>query len=262
MTTSNKLLAQSILLLAALCGTVSIAMFALAPTGSLRIFRTEWPLAGVLAWDALLSLAFFVQHSGMVRRSFRAWLGRFVPLRYHAAIYAIASGVVLAAVVVFWQPSGPRLLVLDGLPRRLAEAISIAAIGLFFWGGFTLRSFDPFGLSPIRDYLKGRREHPPVFVVRGPYRWVRHPLYFCILLFFWTTPEVTPDRLLFNILWTAWIWIGTELEEIDLTVEFGDAYREYRRTVPMLFPWRIGMTPRQGATVGSQAQRGTPRARG
>jgi protein-S-isoprenylcysteine O-methyltransferase Ste14 len=44
------------------------------------------------------------------------------------------------------------------------------------------------------------------------------------------------DRLLFNILWSAWIYIGTVLEERDLVEQFGDAYREYQKKVSMLFP--------------------------
>jgi protein-S-isoprenylcysteine O-methyltransferase Ste14 len=48
--------------------------------------------------------------------------------------------------------------------------------------------------------------------------------------------------LLLNGLWTAWMVVGTLWEEADLVAEFGDAYRSYRRAVPMLIPmtkpWR------------------------
>ncbi len=71
---------------------------------------------------------------------------------------------------------------------------------------------------------------------------VRHPLYFCVIVLLWTTPVLTADRLLLNVLWTAWIMLGTVLEERDLTVDFGDLYREYRRRVPMLIPWRRKMS--------------------
>jgi protein-S-isoprenylcysteine O-methyltransferase Ste14 len=77
---------------------------------------------------------------------------------------------------------------------------------------------------------------------------VRHPLYFSILLLFWCYPDLTLDRLLFDILWTAWICVGTMWEETDLTNEFGDAYRQYRRTVPMLIPWRAVMAPQLRGT--------------
>ena len=72
--------------------------------------------------------------------------------------------------------------------------------------------------------------------VAGPYRWVRHPLYLFMILMIWSCPDLASDRLLFNLLWTVWIVIGSYFEEIDLVVEFGDAYREYQKNVPMLVP--------------------------
>jgi hypothetical protein len=55
----------------------------------------------------------------------------------------------------------------------------------------------------------------------------------------WSCPVITLDRLIFNIMWTAWIVIGTYLEDRDLHYEFGDQYREYSSLVPMLIPYRI-----------------------
>jgi len=37
---------------------------------------------------------------------------------------------------------------------------------------------------------------------------------------------------------TAYILVGIRLEERDLVGHFGDVYREYRKRVPMLIPWR------------------------
>ena len=64
------------------------------------------------------------------------------------------------------------------------------------------------------------------------------PPYFSVLILIWTSPEVTADRLLFNVLWTAWMVVATILEEKDLVADFGDVYRDYQRMVPMLIPWR------------------------
>jgi protein-S-isoprenylcysteine O-methyltransferase Ste14 len=153
-------------------------------------------------------------------------------------VYAIASGVALAAVVLFWQRSESTLLVLKGIPRFIANTCSLLAILVFALGAYALRTFDPLGIGPIRAHLRQLDYQPAPFVVRGPYRWVRHPLYSCILVLFWANPDVTIDRLLFNILWTAWIWIGATLEERDLMHEFGDEYAQYQKNVPMLIPWR------------------------
>ena len=55
---------------------------------------------------------------------------------------------------------------------------------------------------------------------------------------FWTCPDMTYDRLLFNLAWTCWIVVGSILEERDLVAEFGDAYVRYQQKVPMLLPYR------------------------
>jgi protein-S-isoprenylcysteine O-methyltransferase Ste14 len=68
---------------------------------------------------------------------------------------------------------------------------------------------------------------------------VRHPLYFFSLIMIWSCPEITMDRLLFNVLWTVWIVMATLFEEKDLVSEFGDQYRQYQAKVPMIIPYKI-----------------------
>jgi protein-S-isoprenylcysteine O-methyltransferase Ste14 len=102
----------------------------------------------------------------------------------------------------------------------------------------SLAGFDAFGVRALRLRLRGERHEPAGLAIRGAYRYVRHPLYLFVLLLIWSAPQMSADRLLFNVLWTAWIVIGARLEERDLVGEFGDAYRDYQRRVPMLVPWR------------------------
>ncbi len=243
--TKMKLFNYSMLALATACGAGSLILFA---AGSFQVVRMRWPEVAVLFWDGLLSLVFFLQHSGRVRRPFRARLAGVIPPRYHGAIFSIASGVALTMVVVLWQPSEIHLLTLQGFPRWIIQGCSVLAIAGFAWAIVALRPFDPFGLAPIVAHLRGNPNRLPKFVVRGPYRWVRHPLYFCILVLIWSSPDLTADRLLFSVLWTAWIYVGTTLEDADLLAEFGDAYRNYRRKVPMLIPWRFSAHPAYGET--------------
>lgn len=213
---------------------VSILLFVALPFVS--FVRFGWPLWQALLWDAGLSFLFFLQHSGMVRRRFRTVLG--VPEPYQGAVYAMASGLALLAVVLLWQRTGTVLFVLDGPFRGAAHMIALLALGFFVWAAMALRHFDPCGVEPIRAHLRGVRPRRLPLVIRGPYRWVRHPLYSAIIVLFWCAPDVTVDRLLFNILWTAWICLGAYLEDKDLVRDFGDAYAQYRRKVPSLVPWR------------------------
>ncbi|HET8579541.1 MAG TPA: isoprenylcysteine carboxylmethyltransferase family protein, partial [Nitrospiraceae bacterium] len=232
-------LAGCLMALAGVSGSVSIGIFVLAPVGWIRAYETNWPVTARLCWDAFLLFLFFLQHSGMVRRGLRSRLARFIPSWSYPAAYCIASSIVLGSAVLFWQPTDRYLFVSRGAALYSLNFVALFAVVIFFWGAIALRGFDPFGLSPIRAHLRGRDEPRPAFVAAGPYRWVRHPLYFSILLLIWSSPELTLDRLLANILWTVWITIATRWEERDLESDFGEEYRQYKKSVPMLIPWGV-----------------------
>ena len=198
------------------------------------------PFAGSLLVDALLCLLFFTQHSFMVRRQFRVWLTRSVRSDFHGALYASASGGCLLVLVLFWQPTGAPFWAPNALAHGAMVAVVAAALALGWWGSRSLGDFDALGIKPALAAFDDRKPAGAVaFTVRGPYRWVRHPLYLVSLVIIWAGPVFTTDRLLHNLLWSLWIVIGATLEEKDLVACFGDAYREYQRSVPMLIPKSI-----------------------
>ncbi len=237
----SKTAAYSIMVLARLFGGVSLLLFmAFLFTGSLDVARFGFGTGGVLCLDAGLCLLFFVQHSVMVRKSYRRWQAKFVPSEYGDAVYAIFSGLALLVVVVFWQRLEWPVISPRGVYRMPFRALFFLSLAGFAWGIRTFKDFDVFGERGIQHYLRGAQPNPAQFVVAGSYRWVRHPLYLFMMLMIWSCPNLTMDRLLFNLLWTVWIGVvGTIMEERDLVAQFGDAYRQYQRRVPMLIPFRI-----------------------
>ena len=233
----NRPLACLVIASAALLGGGSLLLFGwFVVFGAIPFFRFAFSDAQLLLWNGALSLLFFIQHSGMVRRPSRAWLAGRVPAVFHAAAYAIASGLVLAGVVLFWQPLTTVVIKIDGIWRWLLHGVALLGVVGGLWGVLAFRDFDPFGRQPIRAALAGRHNPPPSFVVCGPYRWVRHPLYSSTLLLLWSMPDLSLDRLFFNLLWSAWIVLGAYLEERDLLDDFGEDYRQYQKSVPMLLP--------------------------
>ncbi len=236
----RKFAAYLVIGLAGLLGGGSLVAFAaFLYAGSFGLTSLRLGQNGALLLDAGLSLLFFIQHSGMVRRPFRRWLARFVPEEFCPAVYAVASGMALAVLLLFWQEGATVFSAPDGIVRWSFRALYWISILGFMWGGLSLKSFDPLGIRTVLAYLRGIEPSVMPFTARGAYLMVRHPLYLFSILMIWSSPDLTTDRLLFNFLWTVWIVIGAHLEERDLVAEFGDTYRNYQREVPMLMPGRI-----------------------
>ena len=114
----------------------------------------------------------------------------------------------------------------------LADALALAGLVVMLWARVTIGRNWSAGVV-----LKEQHE----LVTRGPYRWVRHPIYSGLLLMalglaiwrgqysgFW-------GLLVFVILF----WIKARAEERLMIEHFGDAYRDYRRRVKALIPYLV-----------------------
>ena len=72
----------------------------------------------------------------------------------------------------------------------------------------------------------------------GLLKYVRHPMYSGSLLLIWGYFVFAPHlaNLITVICFTLYFIIGTKLEEKKLVEEFGAAYTDYQKKVPMLIP--------------------------
>lgn len=231
-----------ILIITVIIGICSLLLFWLFLFGcSFTVVKLDYNNIGLLAWDFLLCLIFFVQHSVMVRKSFRSKLTTIVPKRFHGAIYTVASGISLLILVLFWQNFEYTLININGVFRWIMHGVFIASMMGMMWGFITLGSIDMLGIRPIITHIDKADEKIGRLSIKGPYKLVRHPLYFFILLQIWLRPNVTIERLLFNVFFTVWIVFGTYLEERDLVATFGETYQNYKLKVPMLIPWKLSL---------------------
>ncbi len=64
---------------------------------------------------------------------------------------------------------------------------------------------------------------------------MRHPWYLAAIMVIWAR-NIGTRELTTNLILTAYLIIGTYLEERSLVKSFGDRYREYQREVSMLLP--------------------------
>ncbi len=207
--------------------------------GPFKLLDFHMSTTGGLIFDALLCLLFFSQHSIMLRKSVKNRLYSFIPQNSYPAFYSIVSGIAMWLMLGLWQTSSIKFYQLTGVSWGIVPVLFALSMGITMWTFIVLDFYDPFGIKI--QFLGMKKQKPPQtsLAVKGPCRWVRHPLYLAALLIIWAAPELTADRLLFSLLWTGWIIIGTFLEERDLRNNFGDAYAIYQKSVPMLIPYKI-----------------------
>lgn len=90
--------------------------------------------------------------------------------------------------------------------------------------------------KPI-DKVSSRTEP---FIPKGPYRYVRNPMYFTVLAFLFGLGlfDSSTITLLWGLVQTCWFGlIEIPFEEKELRALFGESYANYKRQVPMLLPY-------------------------
>ncbi len=119
-----------------------------------------------------------------------------------------------------------------GLPdwvRLPGGALGLIAVALFFW---VFRSLG----DNVTPTAQTRTNH--TLVTGGPYRWVRHPMYFSGLLLFGGYVLLTDSWFILLTCGVAFgaLFVRTSQEEANLTQRFGDEYREYARETGRFLP--------------------------
>ncbi|WP_082520917.1 methyltransferase family protein [Rhodococcus sp. Leaf278] len=186
---------------------------------------------------ALIGL-FGLQHSGMARPSFKAWLTRRVPEALERTVYIFMVSTVVWVLVLAWQPIPYRLWSIDGVAGRVLDSAFWLGVVLVYIATLLLDHFHLLGLrQAYREYvLQAPDATADRLQIHGPYRLVRHPLMTGLLLTFWAASEMTVGHLLWAGGLTGYILLGTALEERDLLARFGSSYRAYAARVPAFFP--------------------------
>ena len=198
------------------------------------------PLGEALLINAGLLALFAVQHSVMARPWFKQMWTRVIPKAAERSTYVLLSSLALILLFWLWQPIGGVVWNVEQ-PALRAILYALFAMGflLVLISTFLINHFDLFGLRQVYLYLRGREYTQLRFGTPILYRHVRHPLYLGWLFAFWATPTMTIAHLVFAIATTAYIFIAIQLEEKDLVDIYGDEYRRYRDSVPMIVPVRI-----------------------
>lgn len=79
------------------------------------------------------------------------------------------------------------------------------------------------------------------FVRTGPFRWMRHPTYFSMILELLAAAfilQAPVTLVVVTLLFVPALIERVRLEESALMEKFGEAYRAYQRSTPAVIPWK------------------------
>ncbi|MEM9384503.1 MAG: methanethiol S-methyltransferase [Pseudomonadota bacterium] len=215
----------------------------------------ELPLWQAIAVNVALLLVFALQHSVMARPAFKRWWTQLIPAAAERATYVLMSSLAMLLLFWGWQPIGGVIWQVQSAPwEALLLSVYLGGWLLLLAATFMLDHFELFGLRQAWQAIREKPAVAPQFKTPWLYSHVRHPIYVGWLTIVWATPTMTAAHLLFALGCTAYIVVGTLLEERDL-LRAHPEYQEYRRRVPMLVPslrkrWVADASPVAPAAVG------------
>jgi protein-S-isoprenylcysteine O-methyltransferase Ste14 len=157
--------------------------------------------------------------------------------RYYRIIFNLVSVITLIPVLIYSGTlRGDPFFTWSGVWRPVQIALAAGSISLFYAGGrhYDLRQF--LGVRQVieNESRKGLTETGGIDT-SGILGVIRHPWYTAAILIIWARPLNMPV-LVTNAVLTAYLFVGTVLEEKKLVAQFGDDYLDYQSRVPMFFP--------------------------
>ena len=180
---------------------------------------------------------FGIQHSVMARPAFKKRLAAFLPESVERSTFVLAASLVLIVLYWQWRPLPQVVWSIESpVGQMVLWGLLLAGFGIVLLSTFIIDHFELFGLRQVWLGLLNKTYRHPAFRVTYFYKFVRHPLYFGMLLGIWCTPQMTVGHLLFALGMSVYILIGIHYEERDLETFLGEDYRRYKERVPMLIP--------------------------
>jgi protein-S-isoprenylcysteine O-methyltransferase Ste14 len=194
---------------------------------------TTVPAGVAIAWDLALFTAFAAHHSIFARDAVRVRIERLFPGRERPVFVWVAS-LVFLAVCAAWQGVPGVAWHVTGAAAWPLYATRVAGIVLTLRAAAILDVWELAGTRPPR-HAPGAHDASATFTRRGPYGWVRHPIYAGWFLVVFSVPTMTATQLVFAMVSSAYLIVGMVFEERSLVTAAPDAYRAYQRDVR----WKI-----------------------
>jgi protein-S-isoprenylcysteine O-methyltransferase Ste14 len=190
-----------------------------------------------MIWLSLVFILWGILHSVLASLKIKALAKKFfgqAAYRYYRLVYNIFAGASLLPILgLLVLLPDKTIYTIPSLWREFLWLIQSLTLVMLVIGLYQTGTTDFLGLN----ILVGKNmSEPQNLKTDGLYKFVRHPIYSAGLLILWCSPVMTLNRLVVSFCISLYILIGACFEERKLMIEFGSAYDEYRKKVPMLIP--------------------------
>lgn len=202
-------------------------------------------IADIVVTVILLS-TFCISHSYLasnrVKKAFQKIFGNLI------AFYRIGYNIIsiISLVVIYLLLPAINVTLYD-LPNPYDLIILffqvLSFVGLI-WCAKYFSGSEFLGVAQIKRYLNGGYvesdlDEKSELRIEGPYKYSRHPVYFFSIMFLILRPIMGVTYLIIVVIFVTYFYVGAILEEKRLVEKFGEAYINYQKSVPRIFPTKI-----------------------
>jgi protein-S-isoprenylcysteine O-methyltransferase Ste14 len=190
---------------------------------------------------SLLWIGYCVVHSALISITVTDFLERALgdKYRFYRLFFNAFSLIALVPLLMYshsarWKTE--LLFTWEGHLRIIQYCLIALAVILILTGA---RHYSMLQFLGIRQILQARSggsmTESGVFDSSGVLGVVRHPWYVAVSILLWAK-DLNLAGITINLVLSAYLVIGTLLEERKLALEFGDKYRRYQQQVSMFIP--------------------------
>ncbi len=161
-------------------------------------------------------------------------------IAFYRLVYNIFS---LISLYLIYELSPKPHVILYDLSNPLDIIVLIpqlSALAGIFWAFKYICVKEFIGINQIKKFFRGqyssKLDEEMTLTIDGPYKYMRHPVYFFAIMFLLFRPTMDLFYLTFFICIVAYFYVGSIFEEKKLVRYFGDIYLKYQKSVPKIFP--------------------------
>ncbi len=192
----------------------------------------------------VLGVAFFgFTHTVMASLGFKRKLAEKIgdKIAFYRMFYTLFSTVEFFAILYVIPKINITVYDLQFPFDVIVYAVQFAAFLALVWTGLSFDWKEFVGISQIIRYFKGEYkieelDEKPEFRISGPFKYMRHPVYFFSIIFLGARPQMDVTYLTLFIAGTIYFIVGAYFEEKKLIKIFGETYIRYKQEVPFMFP--------------------------